>query len=86
MEAAQFCVVSATCSSPLCAARFSFSCHTLELHRRYTAIKTGRPNNVSIVIVDLRSRAALQETVKFIRAKITYEGPHVSKLTYDGPN
>jgi hypothetical protein len=32
-----------------------------------TAIKTGRPNNVSIVIVDLRSRAALQETVKFIR-------------------
>jgi hypothetical protein len=29
---------------------------------------------------------SLQETVKFMRAQITYDGPLVSYLTYDGPN
>jgi hypothetical protein len=29
--------------------------------------------------------STLQETVKFMRAKITYEGPVVSYITYDGP-
>jgi hypothetical protein len=31
-------------------------------------------------------RLALQETVKFMRAKITYDGPLVSYITYDGPS
>jgi hypothetical protein len=30
--------------------------------------------------------SALQETVKFTRAKITYDGPLVSYITYDGPS
>jgi hypothetical protein len=29
---------------------------------------------------------SLQETVKFTRAKITYDGPLVSYITYDGPS
>jgi hypothetical protein len=34
----------------------------------------------------VKPAASLQETVKFTRAKITYEGPVVSYITYDGPN
>jgi hypothetical protein len=32
------------------------------------------------------SLVLLQETVKFTRAQITYDGSLISYLTYDGPN
>jgi hypothetical protein len=36
--------------------------------------------------IPIRGAPSLQETVKFTRAQITYDGQLVSYLTYDGPN
>jgi hypothetical protein len=44
-------------------------------------VSTKIPSKVTCAIFG----SSLQETVKFTRAKITYEGPIINYITYDGP-